>query len=246
MLLQNNLQIVVNINLIWRLVKTVVLIWCADTFLFSLKKTRCRSFGFYIVKENGQKKSVDSWKSFIYHTSLVWISDTIHPGILAIKFMKKLLSLTLAVMFSLSIFAATGFSKSDCGQVCCCSSKMQGMQLTTRLQAQVNSNCCSQASEQPCGFTKNRNVELPLCTISAGRINTGTSVGAAFVQTTLLAANEFILNRARGPVAKFSIRSAPLYLQHLSLLIWFFPVGAIPPPTNHACHKAMIGVEAVL
>jgi hypothetical protein len=84
--------------------------------------------------------------------------------------MKKFLSVILAVLFSLSCFAATGFSQSDCGQACCCSSNMQGMHHTTRLQAPVDSSCCAPTSAHPCGFTKNRNIELPAFTVSAGRI----------------------------------------------------------------------------
>ena len=137
----------------------------------------------------------------------------------AIKNMKKFLSVTLAVVFSLSCFAATGFSQSDCGQACCCSSNMQEMHHTARLQAPVDSNCCAPTSALPCGFTKNRNIELPAFTLAAGRINTGTSVGGSFVHIVSPVVNEFSLTRDGWPVAKILQQSTPLYLKHRSLLI---------------------------
>jgi hypothetical protein len=133
--------------------------------------------------------------------------------------MKKFLSVILAVLFSLSCFAATGFSQSDCGQACCCSSNMQGMHHTTRLQAPVDSSCCAPTSAHPCGFTKNRNIELPAFTVSAGRINTDTSVDALFVQTTWSSVNDSILPHDRRPAAKIFKQSLPIFLQHNSLLI---------------------------
>ena len=133
--------------------------------------------------------------------------------------MKKLISLTLAIILSLSLFAATGFSQSDCGQECCCSSNMQGMQHATKYQAQFKGDCCEQAPAHPCGFAKKRNIELPMYTLSAGRINTGTAVGASLVISESPSVNKLILPQQRWPLAQFSILSSPIYLQHRSLLI---------------------------
>ena len=133
--------------------------------------------------------------------------------------MKKSITILLVFIFSLSLLAATGFSQTDCGQMCCCFSKTHGMQNTTKFQARVGTNCCSQTSAHSCGIAKNRNVELPLFTISAGRINTGTSLSASHVTNATFAVNEVDLARDGEPVAKIFKPPSPLYLQHLTLLI---------------------------
>ena len=168
------------------------------------------------------KNSVDSWIRFIYHSILVWIDSLNESESLVIQTMKKSITVLLVFIFSLSLLAATGFSQTDCGQVCCCSSKMHGMQHTTKLQARVGTDCCSQTPTHSCGITKNRNVELPLCTISVGRANTGTTVGAPLVHTASAVTTEFSSALQGWPVAKFLQQSLPLYLKHRSILIWSF------------------------
>jgi hypothetical protein len=133
--------------------------------------------------------------------------------------MKKSITILLVFIFSLSLLAASGFSQTDCGQVCCCSSKMHAMQHATKFQARAGTDCCSQTAAHACGIAKNRNVELPLCTISAGRINTGTSLSASHVTNAAVAVKEVDLARDGEPVAKIPKPPSPLYLQHLTLLI---------------------------
>ncbi len=133
--------------------------------------------------------------------------------------MRKLISLTLTIIFSLSIFAATGFSQSDCGQVCCCSSNISGMQHTSEYQAHINGGCCSQVDAHPCGLTKSQDFELPLCTLSAGRITTGYSFGFSPVISDSFSANKSIPSQQRWSLTIFSIPTSPIYVQHLTLLI---------------------------
>jgi hypothetical protein len=133
--------------------------------------------------------------------------------------MKKFLSVILAVAFSLSCFAATGFSQSDCGQACCCSANMQGLHHTTGLQAPLDSNFSAQTSAHRCGFAKNRKIELPAFTVSAGRINPGTSVGASFVYAVWSSVNDSILPHHWRQVAKLFKQSSPIFLQHRAFLI---------------------------
>lgn len=141
--------------------------------------------------------------------------------------MKNLIPITLTIIFSLSMFAATGFSQLDCGEVCCCSSNIQGMQHPLKYQARIDSGCCSQAPTHPCGLTKHQNLELPMCALAAGRINSGASVGAFVHPIGSAYDSALILSQNPWPVAKFSIQSPPIYLQHLSLLIWSFPQSGI-------------------
>lgn len=133
--------------------------------------------------------------------------------------MHKLISLSLAIIFSLSIFAATGFSQSDCGPVCCCSSNMPGMQHTSNYQAEIIGACCSQVDAHPCGFTKSQDFELPLCTISAGRINTGYSFGFSSHISDSFSTYKSNPSQQRWSLAIFSIPTSPIYVQHLTLLI---------------------------
>ena len=133
--------------------------------------------------------------------------------------MHKLISLTLAIIFSLSIFAATGFSQSDCGPVCCCSSNMPGMQHTSNYQAEINGGCCSQVDPHHCGLTKRQDFGLPLCTISAGRISTGYSFGLSSDSSDSFFTNKYNSSQQRWYLAIFSIPTSPIYVQHLTLLI---------------------------
>ena len=133
--------------------------------------------------------------------------------------MHKLISLTLAIIFSLSIFAATGFSQSDCGPVCCCSSNMPGMQHASKYQAHINAGCCSQADAHPCCLTKSQEFELPLCIISAGRISAGYSFGFSSDISDSFFTNKSNPSEQRWSLAIFSIPTSPIYVQHLTLLI---------------------------
>ncbi len=134
-------------------------------------------------------------------------------------FIKKLISLTLAVTFVMGLFASTGFSRSDCGMACCCSSNMPDMKHTIRYQAQIDHGCCSQTAAHPCGLTKNQNLELPMLTLLAGRINSGTSVCAAVSPTGSSSINELVGVRDMWPVYIIPVQFSPIYLQHLSLII---------------------------
>ncbi len=132
---------------------------------------------------------------------------------------KKLISITLAVTFVMGLFASTGFSRSDCGMACCCSSNMPDMKHTVRYEAQINHGCCSQTTVHPCDLTKNQNLELPMYTLLTGRINSGTSVNVSVSPTESSSVNELAWNRDMSPVDKIPIQFSPIYLRHLSLLI---------------------------
>ncbi len=133
--------------------------------------------------------------------------------------MRKIIALTLSIIFSLSIFAATGFSQSDCGQTCCCSSNMPGMQHTSEYQAQINGGCCSQVNAHPCDLTKGQDFELPLWTLSAGRISTCYYFGFSLYSSDSFSANRSTPSQQRWSLASFSIPTSPIYVQHLTLLI---------------------------
>lgn len=162
---------------------------------------------------------VDKSKRFVYYTSLVGFIGNDHLVLTAIIDMRKYLSLILAIALILSLFAATGFSRSDCGKVCCCVSKIQGLQHTAKYQAQINGNCCTDAPAHPCGFAKNHNIDLPMCTLSVCRTTAGSSAGTAVILNDPPYANKFIIVKSGSPLAKTYAVSSPIYLQHLSLLI---------------------------
>ena len=134
-------------------------------------------------------------------------------------FIKKLISLTLAATFVLGLFASTGFSRSDCGMACCCSSNMLDMKHTVRYEAQINHGCCSQTTVHPCGLTKNQNLEIPMYTLLTGRVNSGTSVNVSVSPTESFSGNWLAWVRDMSPADKIPVQFSPLYLQHLSLLI---------------------------
>jgi hypothetical protein len=133
--------------------------------------------------------------------------------------MRKSLSMVLVIFLSLSFLATPGFSYSDCGKNCCCSSNMTALHHTATHPAQINGNCCPEVAALPCGLKKSQNFELPMCAISAGRAETNSSADAAVsIKAPFYSNIGFKHNRVWLSAGTF-FQSSPIYLQHLSLLI---------------------------
>ena len=133
--------------------------------------------------------------------------------------MRKSLSLVLVIFLSLSFLVAPGFSYSDCGKNCCCSSNMTAMHHTVNHTAQIKGNCCPEVAALPCGLKKSQSFELPMCAISTARAETFSSADtAAFIKGPFYSNIGFNHNRVWLSANTF-LQSSPIYLQHLSLLI---------------------------
>jgi hypothetical protein len=133
--------------------------------------------------------------------------------------MRKSLSFVLVVLLSLSFLAAPGFSYSDCGENCCCSSNMTAMHHTVTHTAQIKGNCCPEVAALPCGLKKSQNFELPMCALSTARAETNSSADtAAFIKSPFYSNIGFNHKRVWLSANTFLL-SSPIYLQHLSLLI---------------------------
>lgn len=133
--------------------------------------------------------------------------------------MRKPLSFILVIFLSLSFFTATGFSYSDCGKSCCCSSNMKGLHFRTKHQAQFNGGCCSKAALYPCGFNSSPRFELPICTISVVRADMHSLTTPVVNVSESFTNNKIHKHNGVWLAAKSSIQSSPIYLQHLSLQI---------------------------
>jgi hypothetical protein len=133
--------------------------------------------------------------------------------------MRKSLSLILVVFLSLSFLATTGFSYTDCGKNCCCSSNMNAMHRTAKHPAQIKGNCCPDVNALPCGLKKEQDFELPVCAISTARAETNSAAGTvAYLKVALYGNSGFKHKRVWFSASTF-VQSSPTYLQHLSLLI---------------------------
>ncbi len=134
-------------------------------------------------------------------------------------YLRKVLCFSLTILFSLSFFAATGFSSSDCGQMCCCSSKMNAMHPAIKDPLKLNGDCCSQTPAHACGLTGNQNVKLPICTLHFVRAETNGSSGTAVIINTPIYTKNLIISHYGWHSDKTPVQFTPIYLQHLSLLI---------------------------
>jgi hypothetical protein len=133
--------------------------------------------------------------------------------------MRKSLSLVLVIFLSLSFLATPGFSYSDCGKNCCCSSNMTPMQHTTNHQAQFKGNCCPEAAALPCGLKKSQDLEFPMCALSVCRAGTNNPAGIVVNLCDPFYANNINKHKIIRLLVDTSLQSSPIYLQHLSLLI---------------------------
>ena len=134
-------------------------------------------------------------------------------------YLRKILCFSLAILFSLSFFATTGYSNSDCGQMCCCSSKMNAAQPAINDPAKLNGDCCSQTPAHSCGFTGNHNVKLPICTLHFVRAETNGFSGTAVIISAPVYTQNLIISKNGWHSDKTPVQLTPIYLQHLSLLI---------------------------
>jgi hypothetical protein len=133
--------------------------------------------------------------------------------------MRKSLSLVLIIFLSLSFLAAPGFSYSDCGENCCCSSNMTAMQHNTNHQAVFKGNCCPEVAALPCGLKKSNDFEFPMCAVSNARAEAnGFANAVAYIKAPFHSNIGFTYNRVWLSADTF-MQSSPIYLQHLSLLI---------------------------
>jgi hypothetical protein len=135
------------------------------------------------------------------------------------KYSRKILCFSLAVLFSLSFFATSGFSNSDCGQMCCCSSPMNSTHHAIKNSVKLNGDCCSQMPTHACRLTGGNKVELPICTLHAVRADTGGSLDAAAIITTQIYTKNLIRSKYGQHSNKRLLQFTPIYLQHLSLII---------------------------
>jgi hypothetical protein len=134
-------------------------------------------------------------------------------------YLRKILCFSLTLLFSLSFFAATGFSNSDCGQMCCCSSKMNATQFAIKNTLKLNSDCCSQTPAHSCGLTGNHNVKLPICSLHAVRPGTNSSSCTTGIINGPIYIDNLILSQYGWHSDITPIQFTPIYLQHLSLQI---------------------------
>jgi hypothetical protein len=133
--------------------------------------------------------------------------------------MRKLLSLALVIFLSLSFLAAPGFSYSDCGKNCCCSSNMTAMHHPVTHTAQIKGDCCAEVAALPCGLKKSQDFELPMCAVSNARAEANGSANAvAYIKVPFYSNIGFTYHRV-WLSANTLLHSSPIYLQHLSLLI---------------------------
>ena len=133
--------------------------------------------------------------------------------------MQKSFSSVLVIFLILSFLATPGFSYSDCGQKCCCSSNMTAMHPAAMHPAQIKGNCCPEAAALPCGLKKSRAFELPMCALSNARAESNGSAFSAAVLKDSFPGNIGIEHIRVWCSADTFLQSSPIYLQHLSLLI---------------------------
>ena len=136
--------------------------------------------------------------------------------------MLKLFCTVLALIFGMSFFIGSGFAKSLCGAECCCPSLAEvGRQADTRLQKMNSHDCCSGASEMPCGIDSGRSLEPPQFILGASTTSFLNAAGSWNRPNFFFSENDYLNSRVfwHNVRAPHSYPSIAIYLQKLSLLI---------------------------
>ena len=134
-------------------------------------------------------------------------------------YLQKILCFCLTMLFSLSFLATSGFSNSECGQMCCCSSKMNMKHPVIKNTVKLNGDCCAQTPAHSCGITGSNTVELPVCTLHVVRAETNGSSGTAVICSTPIYTGNIGILKYGSQFDESTVQSTPIYLQHLSFLI---------------------------
>jgi hypothetical protein len=134
-------------------------------------------------------------------------------------FMLKGICVALTLVLGVSLFAAGAIADSGCGKKCCNPSKPMGMHHSKGALKPLPAGFCNGDSMIPCDLEPRRVSDVPEFILSsAGGDPTNTVPSASIEADSLIDPHRFE-NSDPYRLLGVKSRSAPLYLQNLSLLI---------------------------
>ena len=145
--------------------------------------------------------------------------NKIFPGTRSM--MLKAVCTAMVLILGGSLFAAGVMGSDGCGMKCCCQTGPSHMQPSAEKQMRSPMGCCAGVPLSPCDLQSARPFELPEIILASCCDDLSNTGGATDI---LSDAND----TPQNPAAKFisqvldpKFNSPPLYLQNLSLLIWY-------------------------
>ena len=133
--------------------------------------------------------------------------------------MLKGFCLALTLILGASLFAAGAFAESGCGEKCCSPSSPMDMHHSKGKLIPLSAGFCNGDPMVPCDLETGQSSELPEFILSAAGGGQPNTVGPAGIATGSPAGKHNFGGYEIYQLLREKSRSAPKYLQNLSLLI---------------------------
>jgi len=131
---------------------------------------------------------------------------------------RKALQIAIVVLFSLSLFSAGAVANSGYGKACCMAAvKCYHGQVAGTNAASMPHGCCSETKDIPCDLERGIVYSMPEANILNVRVEDHHPC-MVIIATNDLSGNYTFNNFIQQLFTEASARSAPIYLQTLSLL----------------------------
>ncbi len=131
---------------------------------------------------------------------------------------RKTFQIVIVVLFSLSLFSTGAVANSGCEKACCMTVvKYDHGQVAGTNTASMSHGCCSKTNDIPCELEKGKDYKI----IDANILNTRLEDDHTFIViiTNHYPYNNYSSNHfSQELFTEASARSAPIYLQNLSLI----------------------------
>jgi hypothetical protein len=134
-------------------------------------------------------------------------------------FMLKAICLALTLVLGVSLFAASAFAGSGCGEKCRCHSRPMDMDHSKGEQIPFSSDFCNGTPMIPCDLESSRASDVPEFILGSAGGNLSTAVGLTGIATDPSTARHDFRGYDFYQHSREKSRSAPIYLQNLSFLI---------------------------
>ena len=134
-------------------------------------------------------------------------------------FRLKALCVALTLVLSASLFAAGALAKSGCGEKCRCHSGPADRHHANGDRIPSSAGFCSGNPMTPCDLESSRASDVPEFILSAAGGGLANAVGSTSIATGLPTGKHHFRGHEIYQLLREKSRSAPKYLQNLSLLI---------------------------
>lgn len=131
---------------------------------------------------------------------------------------RKTFQIAIAMLFSLGLFSTGAVANSVCGKACCMATvKYDHGQVAVANAASMPNGCCSETKDIPCDLERGILYSMPKANILNARVKDHHPC-MVIIATNDLSGNYTFNNFIQQLFTKAPVRSAPIYLQNLSLI----------------------------